>query len=69
MADNRAFAVRPPAMPVLAVGAENSLGQTVSDQVRRYATDVRGEVVADSGHWIFEERPGEMTRLLLDFLR
>ncbi|AZM48601.1 alpha/beta hydrolase [Streptomyces sp. WAC 06738] len=69
VADNRAFAERPLSMPVLAVGAEQSLGQAVSDQVRRYATDVRGEVVADSGHWIFEERPEEMTRLLLDFLR
>ncbi|MFG2138422.1 alpha/beta fold hydrolase [Streptomyces sp. NPDC048650] len=69
VADNREFAGQPLTVPVLAVGAEESLGEAVPDQVRRYATDVRSEVIADSGHWIFEERPEEMVRLLLDFLR
>ena len=69
VADNRGFAERPLGMPVLAIGASNSLGQSVPDQVGRYATDVRGEVVENSGHWIFEERPEEMSRLLLTFLR
>ncbi|WP_405583039.1 alpha/beta fold hydrolase [Streptomyces sp. NBC_01190] len=68
VADNHGFAERPLPMPVLAVGAAASLGEVVADQARRYATDVRREVIADSGHWIFEEHPEEMTRLLLDFL-
>ncbi|MFC8224955.1 alpha/beta fold hydrolase [Streptomyces sp. NPDC057287] len=55
-------------MPVLAVGASGSLGEAVPDQVRRYAKQVTGVVVPDSGHWIYEERPGKMTALLLSFL-
>lgn len=54
-------------MPVLAVGAEGSLGEFVGTQVQQYATDVTPIVVADCGHWIYEERPEEMTQLLLSF--
>lgn len=32
-------------------------------------TDLRGHVVVDGGHWIQQERPGQVTRALLDFLR
>jgi pimeloyl-ACP methyl ester carboxylesterase len=41
----------------------------VADQVRRYARTVDGQVVEESGHWLFEERPAELTGLLLPFLR
>ncbi|MEV8631273.1 alpha/beta hydrolase [Streptosporangium sp. NPDC051023] len=68
VADNQRLADPVLRMPVLAVGADHSLGSFVPDQVRSYASDVRGVVVKDSGHWIFEEQPKKMTRLLLDFL-
>ncbi|MFC4031578.1 alpha/beta fold hydrolase [Streptomyces polygonati] len=55
-------------MPVLAIGAQGSLGDFVPDQVRQYATDVTGVVVPDSGHWMYEEHPAELTAILLDFL-
>jgi len=55
-------------MPVLAIGASASLGELEATQVRHYATNVTGAVVADSGHWIYEERPAYTTALLLDFL-
>lgn len=55
-------------MPVLAIGASGSLGEAVPAQVRRYAKKVTGVVVPDSGHWIYEEHPAEMTALLLSFL-
>lgn len=55
-------------MPVLAIGAAASLGGQVADQVRRYARTVDGQVIAGSGHWLFEERPAELTALLLPFL-
>ncbi|MET0897482.1 MAG: alpha/beta hydrolase [Mycobacterium sp.] len=54
-------------MPVLAVGADGSLGASVGDQVKNYASDVTVKVVTDSGHWIYEEHPDEMTRMLLEF--
>jgi pimeloyl-ACP methyl ester carboxylesterase len=37
--------------------------------VGSYATNVTGVVVPDSGHWIYEEHPAEMTQILLDFLK
>ncbi|WP_433605921.1 alpha/beta fold hydrolase [Dactylosporangium sp. CA-139114] len=55
-------------IPVLAIGASGSLGHKVPDQVLDYATDVTPLVVADSGHWIYEEHPAELTRALLRFL-
>lgn len=63
-----AVAQDPLTVPVLAVGADHSLGTAVADQARTYADDVTGAVVRDSGHWIWEERPGRSLRLLLDFL-
>ena len=66
---NNADAARTPLpMPVLALGAEASLGRAVPDQVARYGADVRGDVVADTGHWLFEERPDELAGRVLDFL-
>ncbi|MEU5788202.1 alpha/beta hydrolase [Micromonospora purpureochromogenes] len=69
VADNAAYRETPLPMPVLAVGAQASLGGTVADQVRRYAGTVTGQVIEDSGHWIFEERPVETGALLVTFLR
>jgi pimeloyl-ACP methyl ester carboxylesterase len=56
-------------MPVLAIGASGSLGSFVGDQAEQYAKHVTGVVVPDSGHWIYEEHPAEMTSLLLHFLK
>lgn len=56
-------------MPVLAIGASGSLGGAIETQVDGYATNVTGAVIADSGHWIYEEHPAQMTRMLLTFLR
>ncbi|MEV6349792.1 alpha/beta hydrolase [Actinoplanes sp. NPDC051851] len=55
-------------MPVLAIGASGSLGSFVSDKAKEYATNVTEAVIADSGHWIYEEHPAETTALLLEFL-
>jgi pimeloyl-ACP methyl ester carboxylesterase len=68
VAANARYQQQPLRMPVLALGAAGSLGQAVPDQVRRYATNVQGGVITNSGHWIFEEQPREMIRILLGFL-
>ena len=39
-------------MPVLAIGADHSLGAAEDTQVRQYATHVTGMVIKNSGHWI-----------------
>jgi pimeloyl-ACP methyl ester carboxylesterase len=68
VADNTESSRAPLPMPVLALGARGSLAEAVPDQVARYAADVRGDVVEDSGHWLFEEQPDDLSRRLLDFL-
>jgi pimeloyl-ACP methyl ester carboxylesterase len=55
-------------MPVLAIGASANLGAREATWVRQYATDVTGVVIPDSGHWLYEEHPAELTRVLLQFL-
>ncbi|MER6831871.1 alpha/beta hydrolase [Streptosporangium sp. NPDC000563] len=67
--DNRAYGAKKLTMPVLAIGARGSLGDFVPAQVRRYADRVTGVVIEDSGHWIFEEHPEQLTRTLLRFLK
>ncbi|MEU7575009.1 alpha/beta hydrolase [Micromonospora sp. NPDC049240] len=69
VADNTAYRGTKLPMPVLAVGAQASLGAQVAEQVRRYADRVTGEVVEDCGHWLFEEQPAKLTALLLPFLK
>jgi pimeloyl-ACP methyl ester carboxylesterase len=69
VADNAESGRTPLPMPVLALGARGSLAEAVPEQVARYAADVRGDVVEDCGHWLFEERPDELSRRVLDFLR
>jgi pimeloyl-ACP methyl ester carboxylesterase len=56
-------------MPVLAIGGSASLGSSVAAQVREYAANVTGVVVPDTGHWLYEERPAELTEILLQFLQ
>ncbi|MPY30237.1 alpha/beta hydrolase [Streptomyces adustus] len=68
VADNAVNSQKKLKMPVLALGAQYSLGNLVPDQVKQYGTNVTGEVVAGSGHWLWEEKPAEMTSRLLNFL-
>lgn len=69
MADDAEYQKTKLTMPVLAIGASGSLGSFVPDQVRQYAKNVTGVVVPDSGHWMYEEHPAEMTQILLTFLK
>ena len=69
MADSAEYQKVKLAMPVLAIGAENSLGEFVATQVQGYASNVTPKVIADSGHWIYEEQPREMEQVLLAFLQ
>ena len=54
-------------MPVLALGGECSFGTAALNSMRLLATDVRGGVVPDSGHWIAEERPDFVVDQLFEF--
>ncbi len=54
-------------MPLLAIGGEQSLGSNVEMMMQDFASNIRGSVIKDCGHWIAEEQPEELTRQLLDF--
>jgi pimeloyl-ACP methyl ester carboxylesterase len=67
--DNKAFlAMGKLTIPVLALGGEKSFGLTMAEVMRFAATDVQGDVVPDSGHWIMEENPTATLRLVRAFL-
>lgn len=66
--DNEVYGRTKLTMPVLAIGARYSLAEALPDQMRGYATDVSDKVIEDSGHWIWEEQPAELTGILLNFL-
>jgi pimeloyl-ACP methyl ester carboxylesterase len=54
--------------PVLVLTGEKASGQFLIDQARLVATDVKGVVVAGSGHWLMEEAPGQVIPQLVAFL-
>jgi pimeloyl-ACP methyl ester carboxylesterase len=60
-------------MPVLAIGGGVSYphgrgrGPDVEASMRRVATDVRGVVIPECGHFVPEEQPETLNRLLLEF--
>jgi pimeloyl-ACP methyl ester carboxylesterase len=55
-------------MPVLALGGEKSFGLTMAEVMKIAATNVLGDVVPDSGHWIMEENPTATIKLVRGFL-
>jgi pimeloyl-ACP methyl ester carboxylesterase len=66
-AQNKESQKRKLTMPVLAIGGEHSLGSYVEVMMQDFASNIRGSVIKDSGHWIAEEQPEELTRQLLAF--
>jgi pimeloyl-ACP methyl ester carboxylesterase/quercetin dioxygenase-like cupin family protein len=68
--DNREFLARGRLeMPVLAIGGDHSLGATMAHVMRFAADDVRGVVIANSGHWLMEEQPGPTIAAIRAFLQ
>ncbi len=55
-------------MPVLALGGEKSYGAGMAAELGFVASDVKGGVIPNSGHWIMEENPAATTKLIVDFL-
>ena len=58
------------AMPVLVVGGggHGGMGRLGIEQMREYADNVEGHVIEASGHWIPEEAPEALNKLVVEFL-
>jgi pimeloyl-ACP methyl ester carboxylesterase len=55
-------------MPVLVLTGEKASGGFLIDQARLVGTDVRGQVVKGSGHWLMEEATDQVIPALVAFL-
>ena len=57
-------------MPTMAIGGggHGGMGQLQVDQMKEYAKHVEGHVVPKGGHWLPEECPENINRLVVNFL-
>ena len=55
-------------MPVLALGGEYT-GNAALTSMKSLATDVRGGIIPNSGHWIAEEQPDYLSKELTKFFK
>ncbi len=66
--DNRRFAAHKLPMPVLVIAGDKSMGDALEVQAKRVADNVTAIKLADTGHWLMEERPVEVKAALKKFL-
>jgi len=55
-------------MPVLVLTGEKASGNFLIEQARLVATNVQGQVVTGSGHWLMEEAPQAVIPAIIKFL-
>jgi len=56
-------------MPVLVLTGERASGNFLIEQAKLVASDVRGQVVLGSGHWLMEESPETVIPAITDFIK
>lgn len=54
-------------MPILVLSGECSFGIAALDSMHLLATDVRGGVIPDSGHWIPKDQPDFIIEQFVNF--
>jgi pimeloyl-ACP methyl ester carboxylesterase len=62
------MAATPLSMPFLVLSGEKSGGTFLIEQVKLVASDVKGQVVQGSGHWLMEEAPQTVIPAIVEFL-
>jgi pimeloyl-ACP methyl ester carboxylesterase len=67
IAHNTRYASEPITTPTLAVGGERVFGAAVAENLRHVASNLQTAVIDGCGHYVSEERPRELARLLLTF--
>jgi pimeloyl-ACP methyl ester carboxylesterase len=68
IAQNEQRKTRRLTLPVLAIGGEESAGETVGNAMKLTADDVQTVVLAGSGHWVAEQAPEQLLAALTSFL-
>ncbi|WP_138731536.1 alpha/beta fold hydrolase [Modestobacter excelsi] len=68
LAQNEQRKSRPLAMPVLAIGGAESWGDHAGHGIEPAALNVQTVVIPDTGHWVAEQAPEEMLKVLTTFL-
>ena len=56
------------AMPVLVLTGEKASGNFLIEQANLVASNVRGQVVMGSGHWLMEEARNTVIPAITDFI-
>lgn len=69
LAQSRARGEKTLAMPILAMGAEHGVKDALLNTLRNIATDVRGGILQDCGHYMPEEMPDAVADELLRFFK
>jgi pimeloyl-ACP methyl ester carboxylesterase len=67
-AQNEQRKTRRLAMPVLAIGGAESVGEGAAKTMSLTGDDVRGVVLPGAGHWVAEQAPDALLAALTDFL-
>lgn len=65
--DNRRFATQKLPMPVLTVEGDKAMGGALEIQAKLVADNVTSIKLADTGHWLMEQRPEETKAALKKF--
>ena len=55
-------------MPVLVLTGEKASGTFLIEQAKLVASDVQGQVIAGSGHWLMEEAPEKVMPAIVAFV-
>ncbi len=55
-------------MPVLTIAGDQSLGEKMEAGLRKYSSNLQATVLKKCGHYVPEEKPEEVTRLIRNFL-
>ncbi len=66
--DNRQFAFTKLPMPILTIEGDKAMGGALEIQAKIVANNVTSVILADTGHWLMEQRPAETKAELKKFL-
>jgi pimeloyl-ACP methyl ester carboxylesterase len=65
--DNRRFAATKLPMPVLTIEGDKAMGGALETQAKIVSNNVTSIIWRDTGHWLMEQRPGEVKAELKKF--